>query len=78
MFLMDVNVLAYAHREDVENHIRYRRWKDLDVSKICGSSTPSICPQMRKQILEDASGRKTGYPTRGRPVKKPAAVAETE
>lgn len=26
MFLMDVNVLVYAHREDVENHISYRRW----------------------------------------------------
>jgi toxin-antitoxin system PIN domain toxin len=26
MFLMDVNVLVYAHREDVANHSAYRQW----------------------------------------------------
>ena len=26
MFLMDVNVLVYAHREDVKEHLRYRYW----------------------------------------------------
>ncbi len=26
MFLMDVNVLVYAHREDVKDHLRYRHW----------------------------------------------------
>jgi toxin-antitoxin system PIN domain toxin len=26
MFLMDVNVLVYAHRADVVNHSAYRRW----------------------------------------------------
>jgi len=26
MFLMDVNVLVYAHREDVANHAAYRQW----------------------------------------------------
>lgn len=26
MILMDVNVLVYAHREDVKNHLAYREW----------------------------------------------------
>ena len=26
MFLMDVNVLVYAHREDAANHSAYRQW----------------------------------------------------
>lgn len=26
MFLMDVNVLVYAHREDVPDHVAYREW----------------------------------------------------
>lgn len=26
MFLMDVNVLVYAHREDATNHSAYRQW----------------------------------------------------
>lgn len=26
MFLMDVNVLVYAHREDAGNHSAYRQW----------------------------------------------------
>ena len=26
MFLMDVNVLVYAHREDAVNHSAYRQW----------------------------------------------------
>lgn len=26
MFLMDVNVLVYAHREDAANHSVYRQW----------------------------------------------------
>ena len=26
MILMDVNVLVYAHREDVKNHSAYRDW----------------------------------------------------
>lgn len=26
MFLMDVNVLVYAHREDADNHSDYREW----------------------------------------------------
>lgn len=26
MMLMDVNVLVYAHREDVKNHLLYREW----------------------------------------------------
>ena len=26
MYLMDVNILVYAHREDVENHDKYRFW----------------------------------------------------
>ena len=26
MMLMDVNVLVYAHREDVKNHLAYRDW----------------------------------------------------
>ncbi len=26
MFLMDVNVLVYAHREDTPDHLAYREW----------------------------------------------------
>ena len=26
MILMDVNVLVYAHREDVKDHLAYREW----------------------------------------------------
>ncbi len=26
MLLMDVNVLVYAHREDVRDHLEYRQW----------------------------------------------------
>lgn len=26
MFLMDVNVFVYAHREDAANHLAYRQW----------------------------------------------------
>lgn len=26
MFLMDVNVLVYAHREDIPDHLAYREW----------------------------------------------------
>jgi toxin-antitoxin system PIN domain toxin len=26
MFLMDANVLVYAHREDTPNHLAYREW----------------------------------------------------
>jgi len=26
MYLMDVNILVYAHREDVKNHKEYRQW----------------------------------------------------
>ena len=26
MILMDVNVLVYAHREDVKDHLAYRKW----------------------------------------------------
>ena len=26
MFLMDVNILVYAHREDTPHHLQYRKW----------------------------------------------------
>ena len=26
MYLMDVNILVYAHREDVTDHLAYRKW----------------------------------------------------
>ena len=26
MYLMDVNVLVYAHREDTDNHLQYSLW----------------------------------------------------
>ncbi len=29
MFLMDVNVLVYAHRQDAINHTVYRQWLEL-------------------------------------------------
>lgn len=47
------------------------------IHKCLNSGTPVGSDEFM-QILEDASGRKAGYPTRGRPAKKPAAVAETE
>ena len=32
MKLLDVNILVYAHREDVENHERYREWLENALS----------------------------------------------
>ena len=32
MILMDVNVLVYAHREDVKDHLRYRYWLESVVN----------------------------------------------
>ena len=32
MFLMDVNVLVYAHREDVAHHSAYRQWLESVVN----------------------------------------------
>jgi toxin-antitoxin system PIN domain toxin len=32
MFLMDVNVLVYAHREDAANHLAYRQWLESVVN----------------------------------------------
>lgn len=32
MFLMDVNVLVYAHREDVAQHGEYRKWLESVVN----------------------------------------------
>ncbi|MET0167571.1 MAG: type II toxin-antitoxin system VapC family toxin [Vicinamibacterales bacterium] len=32
MLLFDVNVLAYAHREDAENHIAYREWLETVIN----------------------------------------------
>lgn len=32
MFLVDVNVLVYAHRGDTPNHPRYRRWLESIVN----------------------------------------------
>jgi predicted nucleic acid-binding protein len=29
MFLMDVIVLVYAHREDVAHHSAYRQWSSI-------------------------------------------------
>ena len=26
MILMDVNILVYAHRQDVRDHLAYREW----------------------------------------------------
>lgn len=36
MFLMDVNVLVYAHREDTPDHLAYREWLE---SIINGNAT---------------------------------------
>jgi len=40
MFLLDVNVLVFAHRPDAEDHSRYRNWLDgvLDSGEFCGLS----------------------------------------
>lgn len=32
MFLMDVNVLVYAHRQDAINHTVYRQWLELVIN----------------------------------------------
>jgi len=32
MFLMDVNVLVYAHREDTPNHLAYREWLEFIIN----------------------------------------------
>ncbi len=32
MFLMDVNVLVYAHREDTPDHLAYREWLESIVN----------------------------------------------
>ena len=36
MVLMDVNVLVYAHREDVENHADYRLWLESVINANTG------------------------------------------
>lgn len=32
MILPDVNVLVYAHREDAENHLDFRRWLETNIN----------------------------------------------
>lgn len=32
MFLMDVNVLVYAHREDTPDHLAYREWLESTIN----------------------------------------------
>lgn len=32
MVLIDINVLVYAHRRDLLNHNRYRRWLEEEVT----------------------------------------------
>jgi len=32
MMLMDVNVLVYAHREDVKDHMAYRDWLETVIN----------------------------------------------
>ena len=32
MLLLDVNVLVYAHREDADEHSRYRRWLEQQLN----------------------------------------------
>ena len=34
MFLMDVNVFVYAHREEAANHAVYRQWLELVIQRI--------------------------------------------
>jgi toxin-antitoxin system PIN domain toxin len=40
MFLVDVNVLVFAHRPDADDHSRYRDWLNgaLDSGTVCGFS----------------------------------------
>jgi uncharacterized protein len=33
VILIDVNVLAYAHREDAADHVRFRKWLELLVGR---------------------------------------------
>lgn len=34
MFLMDVNVLVYAHRDDIPDHLAYREWLESIINGI--------------------------------------------
>lgn len=40
MILLDVNVLVYAHREEADRHVEYRRWLEqaLDAPEGCAVS----------------------------------------
>ena len=49
MILIDVNVLVYAHRLDVQDHAKYRNWLEetLDSGEICGVSELALCAMVR-------------------------------
>ena len=32
MYLMDVNILVYAHRQDIEHHKEYQKWLEFVIN----------------------------------------------
>ena len=49
MKLLDVNVLVYAHREEMDRHVEYRRWLEgvLDSPEGCAVSDLVLCGALR-------------------------------
>lgn len=71
MLLLDVNVLVYAHREDVPEHERYRRWLE-DV--INGDEAYGISTLVLSGFLRVVTHPKVF----GKPTPLAAGVAFTE
>lgn len=72
MILMDVNVLVYAHREDVKNHRAYRDWLESVINSntafwreprsTASATSASTCPRsdtvtLRPRVCSPRSGR---------------------
>ena len=50
MFLMDVNVLVYAHREDTPDHLTYREWLESVINGDAAGCRP-ICDSQHQNSL---------------------------
>lgn len=67
MILLDVNVLVYAHREDVERHSEYRAWLEsvLEAPEPCGVSELVLSGVLRilthPKIFNPPSPEKTAF-----------------
>jgi uncharacterized protein len=62
MILPDVNVLIYAHRQDVEDHARYRRWLEGAVGSDAAFGLADIVLSGFLRIVTNP--RIFSYPTR--------------